>query len=226
MTQPDMRLMRRKPMKTNLRKFAPGFGMLVVALLLTPVSRAACGSVDLTRVLHMPVHPQAIGPASQLARFGIADEGGRGNYSDPAIVGFWHVKFVSEGSTGIPDNTEIDAGYSQWHSDGTEIMNSGGRAPVTSSFCLGVWKSTGYHSYKLNHFAASWDPTPTATAPNGTLVGPAQIQEEITLSQGDDKFTGTFTIDQYDENNNLLAHVVGTIAGTRITADTAVSSIF
>ena len=55
------------------------------------------------------------------------------------IVGFWHVKFVSEGSEGIPDGTEVDAGYSQWHSDGTEIMNSAGRSPITGSFCLGVW---------------------------------------------------------------------------------------
>ena len=214
-------------MKTNLRKFAPALGALVVALLLTPVSRAACGGIDLTKVLHTPaVHPQAIGPASQLGRLGSGGEEERGNNSDPAIVGFWHVKFVSEGSTGIPDKTEIDAGYAQWHSDGTEIMNSGGRAPVTTSFCLGVWKSTGYHSYKLNHFAASWDPTPATNAPNGTLLGPAQIQEEITLSPSENKFSGTFTIDQYDTNGNNIGHVQGTISGTRITADTAVSSIF
>src|SRR5947208_13320831 len=41
-----------------------------------------------------------------------------------SIVGFWHVKFVSEGTTGIPDGTIIDMGFSQWHSDGTEILNS------------------------------------------------------------------------------------------------------
>jgi hypothetical protein len=29
----------------------------------------------------------------------------------------------------------IDAGFAQWHSDGTEIMNS--HAPATSNFCLG-----------------------------------------------------------------------------------------
>jgi hypothetical protein len=227
MTQPEIWLMRRKRMKTNSRKFAPAFGSLVVALLLTPFSRAACGGIDLTKVLHTPaVHPQAIEPASQLARFGIAGEGERGSNTDPAIVGFWHVKFVSEGSTGIPDDLEIDAGYAQWHSDGTENMNSAGRAPVTSSFCLGVWKSVGYHSYKLNHFAASWDPTPATNTPNGTLLGPAQIQEEITLSPGENKFSGTFTIDQYDTSGNNIAHVQGTITGTRITADTAVSSIF
>ena len=31
---------------------------------------------------------------------------------EAGIVGFWHVKFVSKGSEGIPDGTEIDAGDS------------------------------------------------------------------------------------------------------------------
>src|ERR1044072_6868291 len=60
-----------------------------------------------------------------------------------SIVGFWHVDFIAEGNTnGIPDGTSIDSAYVQWHSDGTEIMNSS-RDPRTSSFCLGVWKKSG-----------------------------------------------------------------------------------
>jgi len=38
-----------------------------------------------------------------------------------AIVGFWHVKFISKGTGFIPDGTVVDMGFSQWHSDGTEI---------------------------------------------------------------------------------------------------------
>jgi len=73
---------------------------------------------------------------------------GRPGSDNVSIVGFWHVKFVSDGiSTGIPGGVpkgaEVDAGYSQWHSDGTEIMNSGGRAPNTGDFCLGVWAKVG-----------------------------------------------------------------------------------
>ena len=30
-----------------------------------------------------------------------------------AIVGFWHVKFISKGTTGIPDDTVVDMGFSQ-----------------------------------------------------------------------------------------------------------------
>ena len=58
------------------------------------------------------------------------------------IVGFWKVKFISEGNSGIPDGTVIDNGFAQWHSDGTEILNSS-RPPATSSFCLGVWQKSG-----------------------------------------------------------------------------------
>ena len=129
-----------------------------------------------------------------------------------SIVGLWSVQFVSEGSEGIPDGAVIDQGYATWHSDGTEIMNSG-RPPITGSFCMGVWKSTGRFTYKLNHFALSWDPTGT------TFVGPGNIRENLTLDHGGDSYSGTFTIDQYDTNGNLLAHVQGNVTGQRITAD-------
>ncbi len=136
------------------------------------------------------------------------------------IVGLWHVKFVAEGSVGIPDGTEVDAGYSEWHSDGTEITNSGGRSPITGNFCLGVWQQTGASTYVLNHFAIGWDPT------GSTLIGPGNIREKVTLGQGGNQFSGTFTVDQCDENNNLLAHVQGAITATRITVTTPPSSVF
>lgn len=57
--------------------------------------------------------------------------------SDDRIVGFWKVKFVSEGNPGIPDGIVIDNGFVRWHGDGTEIMNSS-RPPATGNFCMGV----------------------------------------------------------------------------------------
>lgn len=202
-------------------KFATLPGVLVAALLFAPVTRAECGGIDLTRLPQTALQSRAAVIASQA----LPDYQGEGAYdSDQAIVGFWHVKFtVGSGSSAV----EIDAGYSQWHSDGTEIMNSGGRAPATSNFCLGVWKPIGWHMYKLNHFATSWDPSQVSTTnPNGVLLGPAQIQEQVTLSRDGSSFSGTFTIDQFDENLNVKQSVAGTITGTRITPDTAVSSIF
>ena len=144
----------------------------------------------------------------------------------PSIVGMWHVKFIAMGNEGIPDKTEVDAGFAQWHSDGTEIMNSGGRAPSTSSFCLGVWEQTGIRKYSLNHFAISWDPTPSDADPNGVILGPASIRENVTLSANGATFSGTFLIVQYDETLKKLAEVKGNITATRITATTPPSSVF
>ncbi len=61
--------------------------------------------------------------------------------ADDRIVGFWKVKFVSEGTPGIPDGTVIDNAFVQWHGDGTEIMNSS-RPPATGNFCLWIAAET------------------------------------------------------------------------------------
>jgi len=130
------------------------------------------------------------------------------------IVGLWKVKFTSKGNTGIgiPDGAPLDEGYATWHSDGTEIMNSG-RAPKTGNFCMGVWKQTGQSSYKLNHFALSWDPTGT------TLIGPTNIREQIVLDGTGNSYSGTVTFDQYDTEGHLLVHISGVVSAQRITAD-------
>ncbi|HVO80194.1 MAG TPA: hypothetical protein VMT28_05660 [Terriglobales bacterium] len=128
---------------------------------------------------------------------------------DP-IVGFWQFTFVSDGQT-------IDAGYVQWHSDRTEIMNSS-RDPRTQSFCMGVWKKVGPGHYKLNHFALSWDG-------NGNEIGPANIREDITLDRAIKSYSGTFTLDQYDLSGNLLVHLEGDVSATRITVDTPPSRL-
>jgi hypothetical protein len=138
------------------------------------------------------------------------DDDGRG----AAIVGFWHVTFVSKGSAYIPDGTVVDSAYVQWHSDGTEIMNSS-RPPATGSFCLGVWTKTGPSTYRLNHVGLSWNP-------DGTPLGPANIREEVALDHSGNKYTGTFSIVQYDlSGTNVLVPtpIVGVITGQRITAN-------
>jgi hypothetical protein len=197
-------------------------GALLFTLLMTPMARAGCGGVSAPAVTHTSWQPM-LGQARLLraALIPSADGDDWGHDDHEAdIVGFWHVKFVSKGSEGIPDGAEIDAGYSQWHSDGTEIMNSGGRSPLTGDFCLGVWKKVGERKYKLNHFAAAWDATGTS------LIGPAQIKEEVTVDKDGKSFSGTFTIDQFDESGNSLAHVQGDITGKRITVETKSTSVF
>src|SRR5215470_59438 len=138
---------------------------------------------------------------------------------DP-IVGMWHVTFTAWGNEqGPPNGATIDNALVTWHSDGTELMNSA-RPPQDGDFCMGVWKRTGANKYKLNHFA--WLANDTANAPGGigNPVGPARIFENISLSPDGKHYTGTFALDAYDTLGNQVAHIVGVIAGTRITLDT------
>ena len=162
------------------------------------------------------IEPQSWQGAGQfrLASFSLAanQEG-----SDDRIVGFWKVKFISEGNPGIPDGAVIDNGFVQWHGDGTEIMNSS-RPPATGNFCLGVWEKSGPSGYVLNHFALSSDPS-------GNLIGPAQIQEHLTLNHKADQYEGTFTIDQYDVLGNPRVHLAGKVTATRITVNTRVGEV-
>ena len=122
------------------------------------------------------------------------------------ITGFWKVQLS------LPDGTVIDQGYTQWHADGTEILNSS-RPPISGNFCMGVWKRTGRSTYKLNHFAMEWDPSGT------TFIGPLNLKEEITLDRSHNSYAGTFTVDQYDINGNIIGHGAGNVTAQRITAD-------
>jgi hypothetical protein len=137
-----------------------------------------------------------------------------------SIVGFWHVVFVSQGTTNppIPDGVTVDQGFAQWHSDNTEILNSS-RPPATANFCLGVWTQTGRHTYSLNHYAMSFNP-------DGTFLGPANIKENVTLSADGNSYSGSFSIDQYDTQLNVLAHIVGNIHATRVTVNTKPTDLF
>jgi hypothetical protein len=83
-----------------------------------------------------------------------------------------------------------------------------------------VWKQVKLNVFKLNHFAAAYDNTGL------NLIGPAQIQEQVTLDREGNSFSGPFTIDQYTEAGNRVAHFQGTITGTRMTVDTPATSIF
>jgi hypothetical protein len=126
----------------------------------------------------------------------------------------WAVQFVAENNpAGPPNGTVVDWGYVQWHSDGTEIENSGARSPSTENFCMGVWAQTGPSAYKLNHYALSYDAT------SGALNGYVRITEQVTLNQAGNQYSGSFTITEVDPNGNPLPGVAGVVKGVRLTAD-------
>jgi hypothetical protein len=121
------------------------------------------------------------------------------------IVGMWNVTLTAGGA-------QFDWGYQVWHDDGTEIMNSGSRAPATENFCMGVWAQTGPFRYKLNHFALSYDAT-------GKLNAKVNIKEDVVVDPRGGTFSGPFTADIYSPTGGLLQHVAGTIVGQRVTVN-------
>jgi len=204
-------------MRTLGRVLLVTVGGMAIATVFASSARANCADP-------IAIRQSGGAPTSPLPKFGgpgLFEPGGGG----PDIVGLWHFTFSSVGNSafGIPDGASLDTGYAQWHSDGTEIMNSS-RDPATGNFCLGVYKSDGHRSYKLNHFAISWDNTGTFCTPPPTgvqtcLVGPTNIREEVTLDRDGDAYTGTVTIDQYDNAHHLMFELKGTISAHRVTVN-------
>jgi hypothetical protein len=188
------------------KSYLTTIGLLVLGAVGAPIARAGCGDVP-----QGGSGAHAAPGVFRTAAFVRVDRGDSQSDS-PAITGLWSFTFISQGTVGIPDGTVIDAGYVTWHADGTELMNSG-RAPLTGSFCMGVWKQTNWRTFTLNHFALSWSPDGSA------LVGPANIKETVTVDFAGDSYTGMFSLDQYDTKGNSLAHVVGQVNAKRITVN-------
>lgn len=156
------------------------------------------------------------------------------------ITGLYEETLTSQGNppdSAIPNGAVADHGYSVWHADGSEIMNSG-RPAGDSNFCLGTWARTGKRTYMLNHFTLAWTQTVSNTPDLGTppglpppfvnneFVGPGNIRETITLSPDGNSFTGTFTITQYmGETGQVVPGfpVSGVINGTRLTINSPVT---
>lgn len=193
-----------------------GLSTLALGAIWVPSAYAGCGLYRGPVPHQISWHRQVVSPRLLRAALFSDDDPAT---PEPSIVGTWKEHWISEGSEGIPDGTEVDAGYAQWHSDGTEVNISGLRAPLTGSVCLGEWVKTGARTYRMNHFGVSYDST------GQNLVGPARIQQWLTLDPKGDATSGRFTIDQYDEQGNLLAHVQGKITGSRVTMDTGFDKV-
>jgi hypothetical protein len=71
----------------------------------------------------------------------------------------------------------------------------------------------------MNHFGVSCDPT------GQNLVGPARIQQWLTIDPKGNSTSGKFSIDQWDEEGNLLAHLEGKVIGTRVTMETGFQKV-
>jgi hypothetical protein len=202
------------------KAFVVGFGAIVISAVVAPVAHAGCGDIP-----SIAAHGGRLVPAAYHTGSGSTANDDHDGRNTSTIVGLWQFTFISQGNTAPPasltDGSTLDAGYTAWHSDGTEIMNSS-RDPATSSFCLGTWKLVGPNTYELNHVTLSWDntgtfctPTPPATS---CMVGPGNIRETVTVSRNGKTYTGHVTIDQYDNTpqHNHMFRLTGTVSAKRI----------
>jgi hypothetical protein len=206
-------------MNVTYRVVTTTLSAAVVGMLLVPAA-SACGpaqqpaSFAMLQLLPDAQNPLALATSTDLAR----DLRRASSANSASIVGMWSFQLISQGNTtrspSIADGTQLNFGYIQLHSDGTEIQNSGARSPAQENFCLGVWQKTGPSTYQVNHFALNYDAT------TGTLLGKIIVVETITVSPGGTALSGTFVETVFDTTGHKTDHLTGQITAQRVTVDT------
>ena len=121
-----------------------------------------------------------------------------------SIVGLWSFKMTSGGQT-------VDFGYQEWHSDGTEILNSGSRAPATGNFCMGAWRQVAPSRFHLNHY-------PLVVDNNGVLQARVVLKMDVAVDPSGMNLSGTFTQDVYDPSgtNKIAPTMTGQVTAQRV----------
>lgn len=186
-------------MKISLKSSALGLATFAALAIMAPSAWAGCGDAALKSPA---VFEHSGADGAQLIRV---------VNGPPSIVGLWSIQLTA-------GSTVVDFGYSAWHNDGTEIMNSGGHPASTGNFCLGVWAQTGAFSYHLNHFALAYDPT-AWQSPGGGLIAKITLREDVMLDPRGNDFAGQFTQDGYDPTTGAAIpafHASGRIVGHRV----------
>jgi hypothetical protein len=203
-------------MKATLKLLTNTLGLGVLAATLTPSVFAGCGEGKVAPAGKQP-QTHFMHAAYRPSRFVLVD-------APPGadVVGFWHVVFTQNTHFG---GGLFDDSYAEWHSDGTEIMNSGVHSPAYGNFCMGAWTKTGPSSYALKHIALDYSMQPLgSTTPSVIVI----IREQVTVDNKGNHFTGSFTADIYAPYSAALpatpgTHITqvgaGTISGDRITGE-------
>jgi len=190
-------------MRISLKSTALGLAAFSALAIAAPSAWAGCG----TEFSKTPAMFET-GKKDGALLIRVANQNSQGG---PSIVGLWAVTLTSNGAT-------VDTGYSEWHGDGTEIMNSGGHAAATGNFCLGVWAQVSGNAYHLNHFALAYNPN-NWQSPGGGLMAKINLTEDVVLDPKSNRFTGSFHQEGYDPNTGAVIpmfHAVGNIVGQRI----------
>lgn len=168
-------------------------GMMATIFLGMPmqVRAAGCGKPDFSK----PVVSVKLAPQ-------INNGTGQGNRNN-SIVGLWHVTYTS-GNFGYES-------FDQWHSDGNEfeVANLG-----PGAMCQGTWAQVAPGKVQLFHIGWNFDL-------NGVVNGTFTITQTLTVSADGSTYQGTFDLENYDLDGNLLQGqgLQGTVAATRLTVN-------
>jgi hypothetical protein len=141
---------------------------------------------------------------------------------ETAIVGLWKFEMLAKSTANnknpMPDGALVDFGTQAWHSDGTELLNSGIRNPADGDFCQGVWERVGPSTFKLNHMPLAWGA--------GAYIGPVKMTMVVTVDHSGDRFWGVFSQTLYQasptpghefDESAAVVTITGTITATRMT---------
>jgi hypothetical protein len=180
--------------------------LLLAGLASTGMAHAAC-TIDSTRLQSGHFSPTVYRPASY--------------EREPAIVGLWKFEMLAKSTPNnknpMSDGSLVDFGTQAWHSDGTELLNSGSRNPADGDFCQGVWEPAGPSTFRLTHIPLAWM--------NGAYVGPVLLHMTVTVDPSGDRFSGLFsetvyqasaTIGHEFDETDAMVTITGTITATRI----------
>jgi len=210
---------RRTIMRVTYRAVTATLSAAVAGMLLVPAASACAlgdqpGPLAIQQLLPDAQNPMALATFSSLAR----DQSSASSATSASLVGMWSFQLISQGNTtrnpSIADGAQLNFGYIQFHSDETEIQNSGARSPAQQNFCLGVWQKTGRYTYQVNHYALNYNGS------TGVLMGRIILIETLTLSPGGTSFSGTFVENVFDTTGNKTDHLTGQITAQRMTLDT------
>jgi hypothetical protein len=211
-------------MEISMRPLLAALVLGAVSLSTVHNAQAGCGVTPSMLKPNAYTPSQQASPMLQSAYYRPGSDGGSLRTTDypifvpAAIIGMWRFQLTA------PNGQVVDQGYAQWHSDGTEIQNSGLHAPITSNFCLGVWSEVGNNSYELNHLPLAWDATGQSPA------NAIQLTENVKLVDPN-HMTGTFklkvyvwsTTDSLDVSPTVpVATVTGYVTATRVTINSMV----
>ena len=118
-----------------------------------------------------------------------------------SIVGLWHIRF-------LVGDQQIQEAFQIWNAGGTEVHNPN-VDPRKGNICLGAWKEAAPRTFKLAHRVWFYDVS-------GNFQGTGNLSETLVLGEKGNTHSGTFTLDIYDPDGNLVAEVPGTVVGERI----------